>query len=144
MFLERYFIEDIHNFCSNSDEECINLFLETLKKTNKKNIRNIFKLGTLKPLLIYKFFKVGQWKFHFPKYNKYFHSIVFFYFSSWEKHEARKFEFFKYQNFFNLGARKILFLKYKKFFGLDLFLFFQSLWQKHFCRYGWMNCLRFV
>ena len=134
MFLERYFIEDIHNFCSNSDEECINLFLETLKKTNKKNIRNIFKLGTLKPLLIYKFFKVGQWKFHFPKYNKYFHSIVFFYFSSWEKHEARKFEFFKYQNFFNLGARKILFLKYKKFFGLDLFLFFQSLWQKHFCR----------
>ena len=142
MFLERYFIEDIHNFCSNSDEECINLFLETLKKTNKKNIRNIFKLGTLTPLLIYKFFKVGQWKFHFPKYNKYFHSIVFFYFSSWEKHEARKFEFFKYQNFFNLGARKILFLKYKKFFnlgarkfyflkykkffGLDLFLFFQS------------------
>ena len=38
VFLEKYyFIEDIENFCSNSDEEyydepCINLFLEILKK----------------------------------------------------------------------------------------------------------------
>ena len=38
MFLEKYcFIEDIETYCSNSDEEyydeeCKNLFLETLKK----------------------------------------------------------------------------------------------------------------
>ena len=33
VFLEKYyFIKDIEIFCSNSDEECINLFLETLKK----------------------------------------------------------------------------------------------------------------
>ena len=42
MFLEKYyFIEDIKIYCSNSDEEycdeeCIILFLETLKKEKKK------------------------------------------------------------------------------------------------------------
>ena len=45
MFIEKYyFIEDIEISCNNSDEECydeecINLFLETLKK------QDIFSLG---------------------------------------------------------------------------------------------------
>ena len=38
MFLEQYyFIEDIESFCSKEkyyDKECVNLFLETLKKQN--------------------------------------------------------------------------------------------------------------
>ena len=47
VFLEKdYLIEDIEIFCSNSDEECISLFLETLKI--RINMRNFFKLGTLK------------------------------------------------------------------------------------------------
>ena len=52
-FLEKYyFIEDIEIFCSNFDEEyydeeCINVFLEALKKKEKK-IGNSFKLETLK------------------------------------------------------------------------------------------------
>ena len=36
-------------------------------KNNKKNIRNSFKLGTLKLLP-----KLGTLKFHFLKYNKFF------------------------------------------------------------------------
>ena len=53
VFLEKcYFIENTEIFYSNSDEEyydeeCINLFLQSLKKS-EKNIRIVFKLGTLK------------------------------------------------------------------------------------------------
>ena len=56
MFLEKcYFIEDIEIYCSNSDEEysdeeCINLFLETLE--NKKKYKKFFQsefLLLLKP-----------------------------------------------------------------------------------------------
>ena len=56
VFLEKcYFIEDIEIYCSNSDEEysdeeCINLFLETLE--NKKKYKKFFQselLLLLKP-----------------------------------------------------------------------------------------------
>ena len=55
LFEKCYFIKDAEIFCSNSDEgyydeACISLFLETLNK-KEKNIRNFFKLGTLKILV---------------------------------------------------------------------------------------------
>ena len=98
-----YFIEDIKIYCSNSDEEhydeeCVNLFLETLKEK--------------------KFFSLGARNFHFPKYKKFFQSRFFLFFkftkllleigeASWN---IKKYRFLKCNEFFQ-GFR---FLKYIK------------------------------
>ena len=121
-------------------EECINLFLKTLKKSGK-NIRNIFKLWTLKfPPKIWEISNLGLESFHFLG----FFQSGYFYFSSSQSYflqYKKKFHFEKYKNFFNLEAtssiswnmkdfnlraRKFHFLNYKRFLRVELFLIFRA------------------